>query len=135
MVPIIGLLALTAGVATVQLVSTQEVIGQPEIEKADMLDPQAAWLELQQTAQERLNAAEDQTTVARKIFSELANFAKTYPGTDEAAYAWLNHASLATQLGDPETTETSLRQALKETRDPRLIREIHMQLAQVSSRY
>lgn len=129
-----GVLCLVAFVFAAQWMSAQDAANAPKSGKTAKLDSKAAWTELQQSAQNRLHAAEDQTAVVREIMNELANFARTYARTEAAIFAKLNHGTLAAALGDFETAEKSLQQALMQTRDPQMAEAIQAQLAQLSIR-
>ena len=129
-----GVLCVVALVFAAKWMIAQDARNYPKSGKIVKLDSEAAWTEFQQSAQNRLRAAEDQTATVREIMNELVNFARTYAGTEEAVFARLNHGTLAAALGDFETAEKSLQQAVKQTRDPQMAGAIHAQLAQLSIR-
>ncbi|MCI0694826.1 tetratricopeptide repeat protein [candidate division KSB1 bacterium] len=131
---VFGLLSIVAIAFAVQWISAQDKAKSRKNGETAKLDSKTAWTELEQSAQKRLNADEDQTTAVREILKELVAFAQTYPRTEEAIYAWLSHAQLTAALGDYENAESSLRRALQETSDPRLIAGIQAQLAEMTIR-
>ncbi len=117
---VFGLLGIVALAFTGQWISAHDKASSRKSGETAKLDSKSAWTELEQSAQKRLNADEDQTAAVREILKELVAFARTYPRTEEAIYALLSHAQLAAALGDYENAESSLRRALQETSDPLL---------------
>lgn len=129
-----GVLCLVALMFAAQWMSAQDAANSPKRGKTAELDSEAAWTELQQSAQDRLGAAEDQAAAVGEIMRKLLNFARTYAGTEEAVFARLNHGTLAAALGDFETAGKSLQQALKQTRNAQMAAAIQAQFAQLSIR-
>lgn len=136
---ILSLLSVISLVFATRWINAQEpvptlALREAAIEPKLKQDSKSAWDDLQQSAQSRLSSANDQTATARAIMDDLLDFATAYSGTEEAVLARFNHGVLASALGDYETAESSLNQAMKEAKDPQLVAAIRAQLGQLTIR-
>jgi peroxiredoxin len=118
---ILGMTGLTAGVLNAQGPTTMPAPSKASTGgKLDTADAATAWSTLRQSAAAKMGSAQEREAAARDVMNDLASFAKRYPGTDQAAFALLNHGMLAEMLKDFDTTDRSLAEAIQQTQNPRL---------------
>jgi peroxiredoxin len=97
-------------------------------------DAAAAWEQLRNDLQGKLQTATDQRAALNEVLDDLAQFAKTHEGAPEAAFALFNRGMLAMQMGNDEIAEQSLRRAADLTDDADLNAQIEAQLRRFAVR-